>query len=344
MATPAPRLSREIPDWLTPRLAWAAGSGWILSACLHVGAATAIVLASQSPGCRATRGERLSDAGAREVGIVLRTPAASQPAPTPTSTEANAASPESTPVHSRPPSPIASAEPPIPLTLPRPAERPVIGRGAPPLGAGLPPTSPASAATGNPAGASSGGAVRSEAGETSLFQVAAKGRRFVYVIDRSSSMDVVLAAAKGELLASLQQLDREQKFQVVFFSNRTTTLKTRFNVFSGTDEDREQVVRQLQDVTADGGTDRLPALLKAYEYNPDVIFFLTDSADPMSARELDDALRKNRSGAQIHCIDFGEGPEPTDASGRPLPNFLQKLAAGSRGRYVYRDARQLAAP
>jgi hypothetical protein len=170
-----------------------------------------------------------------------------------------------------------------------------------------------------------------------MFGVTAKGRRFVYVIDRSASMDLELRAAKGELLASLQRLDKEQTFQVVFFNNVPHELSTRFGTFNGVDSHREEARLQIEEVTSDGGTNRLAALEKAFEFRPDVIYFLTDSDGPMSAADLEDVRRHNRSGAQIHCIEFGEGPEPRAPGGGPVPNFLHQIAKMTGGQYAYRD-------
>jgi hypothetical protein len=173
-----------------------------------------------------------------------------------------------------------------------------------------------------------------------MFNVESKGTKFVYVIDRSSSMDEVLQAAKGELMASLEALDDTQKFQVVFFNNEPVSLRARFGMLSGTESDRLEALKQVRAITADGGTDRLKALLKALEFKPDVIYFLTDIGEPiMSAADRQDVRINNRSEAQIHCIEFRVGAPPADPA--VAPNFLFKLAEESGGRYVYRDIKTL---
>jgi hypothetical protein len=58
----------------------------------------------------------------------------------------------------------------------------------------------------------------SQTGETQFFGLSGKGSRFVYVFDRSLSMQgQPLAAAKRELLASLSHLERVHQFQIFQF-------------------------------------------------------------------------------------------------------------------------------
>jgi hypothetical protein len=172
---------------------------------------------------------------------------------------------------------------------------------------------------------------------TSMYGIPSKGKKFVYVIDRSSSMTDVLVQAKNELMASLRRLDESQAFQVIFFNNVPRELRhRRFDMFHGTEADRQVVEDQLASVSASGGTDRQLALKKALEFGPDVIYFLTDSEDEMTAAQREDILGQLR-GAQINCVEFGDGPAVTGLDGKQVPNFLHKLAQRSKGGYQYVD-------
>jgi hypothetical protein len=89
-------------------------------------------------------------------------------------------------------------------------------------------------------------------------------------------------------------------------------------------------------ITADGGTDRLPALRAAVRMNPDVIFFLTDADDPMPKSELEEIADLNRrAGVAISTIEFGRGPA------KQPKNFLTELARITGGQYGYVDVTQL---
>ncbi len=103
-----------------------------------------------------------------------------------------------------------------------------------------------------------------------------------------------------------------------------------------TDRNKKLAERFVGGITADGGTDRLPALRAAVQMQPDVIFFLTDSDDPMPASELAEIAELNRrAGVVIATIEFGRGPA------RQTKNFLTVLARMTGGQYGYVDTTQL---
>jgi hypothetical protein len=157
-----------------------------------------------------------------------------------------------------------------------------------------------------------------------------------------------LRAAKNELLASVEQLNEAQRFSIIFYNAKYTVLKPRqerFDMFYGTDEQRLQVVRQLNEIIPEGGTLHYPALKRALEFKPvpDVIFLLTDG-DPQSAltpKELDDIRILNNERAHIHCIEFGKGPISVNGKNAKTGNYLDQLAQENGGTYVYRNVQGL---
>jgi len=336
--------SREIPDWLDARSRRVAGPSWLLSAIVHVCFALVVWQIAQSPGCQARRGEQVVEG--REVGIVVREPGdgMSEPGASPPATGANEAAAA---FSAADPSTDAAASgiPSVPLSLPTNDAPKAIGMGPVPAFA-----TRAAQAAGGPLVRSTGPGGRGDAGTgtgnrsgtgsgngTSMYGIPSKGKTFVYVIDRSSSMTDVLVQAKNELMASVRRLDETQSFQVIFFNDLPRHLKhQRFEMFHGTESDRQLVENQLFAVSADGGTRRDLALKAAAEFRPDVVYFLTDADDPISAAQREEILSRLR-GAQINCIEFGIGPPVTDVSGKPAVNFLHKLAQGSGGGHVYVD-------
>lgn len=168
-----------------------------------------------------------------------------------------------------------------------------------------------------------------------VFGVEGEGNKFVYVFDRSSSMEgLPLAVAKRQLIESLDSLDSVHQFQIVFFNHRLQP----FDVPGGgqriafaTDRNKQLAANFVGGITADGGTDRLTALKMAVQMQPDVIFFLTDADDPMPASELAEVVRLNRRARAAICtIEFGRGPRQRD-------NFLVDLANRTGGQYGYVD-------
>jgi hypothetical protein len=173
-----------------------------------------------------------------------------------------------------------------------------------------------------------------------LFGVAGVGRKFVYVFDRSTSMEgPPLAAAKQQLIQSLAGLDGLHQFHIIFFNQQLRSFSVPGagrRIAFATDRNKQLAAKFVGGITADGGTDRLPALRAAIAMQPDVIFFLTDADDPMPASELAEIERLNRrAGATISTIEFGRGPQPGGA------NFLTELAQLTGGQYGYVDTLQL---
>jgi len=200
---------------------------------------------------------------------------------------------------------------------------------------------------GNPRGNSAGrvgpGSGRGgRGGDTtvSVFGVAGKGSRFVYLFDRSASMEgAPLAAAKRQLLQSLQSLGSIHQFHIIFFNTKTQPFinpnGTYKNAFA-TEINKQLAANFVGGITADGGTDRMAALREAVSCTPDVIFFLSDADDPMSASELAELERLNRRfQAAICVIEFGRASSPSP------DNFLMRLAHTSGGQYGYVDTTTL---
>ena len=148
-----------------------------------------------------------------------------------------------------------------------------------------------------------------------------------------------LAAAKKQLLESLQSLETVQQFHIIFFNTKTQS----FDISGGgrriafaSDRNKKLAANFVGGITADGGTDRMYALREALNFAPDVIFFLTDADDPMSPSEMAELARANRRlQASICVIEFGKNAAPT-------PNdFLARLAHDNGGQYGYVDTTKL---
>ncbi len=182
---------------------------------------------------------------------------------------------------------------------------------------------------------------------TTVFGVSGSGSRFVYVFDRSDSMNGhegrPLRAAKAELLRSLESLTDRQRFQIVFYNDKPTPFRIDgmpIQMVTGEDSLVARAQRYVESITAFGGTEHGAAIKLALRMSPDVIFFLTDARIPrLSGAELRDIQnRADRYGTVIHAIEFGAQPLP------PVDSFLRDLAAMNRGQYQYIDVRQLSNP
>lgn len=174
---------------------------------------------------------------------------------------------------------------------------------------------------------------------TEVFGVKGTGSRFVYVFDRSQSMEGFnarpLLAARQALLQSLDSLRDNHQFQIIFYNDGVKA----FNpdglaaMYFATDERKEAGRGFVASIRGEGGTDHLNALKKAFRLGPDVIFLLTDAEGGFTRAELREVSRLNRSAAVINAIEFGER--------RTGDRSLQTLAQESGGQYIFKDVRTL---
>jgi hypothetical protein len=180
--------------------------------------------------------------------------------------------------------------------------------------------------------------------QVGVFGVTGKGTKFVYVFDRSGSMQGFqgrpLKAAKRELTSSLASLDSVNQFQIIFYNERAFVFNPQHpqpaRLLFGEDNNKRLAGDFINGIVADGATRHMPALRLALNMSPDVVFFLTDAAQPvLSESELTELRRINRGGTVINTIEFGTGPFPGGA------NFLTRLAEQHRGQHAYVDISRL---
>ncbi len=181
--------------------------------------------------------------------------------------------------------------------------------------------------------------------KTSIFGAEGVGSKFVYVFDRSASMDGYqgrpLRAAKSELIASLEDLDKAHQFQIIFYNDRPTVFNPSYpqppRMLFGDASTKRRAQNFVRGVIAAGGTEHMEALKRAIAMRPDVIFFLTDAAEPQLSPNQLAKIRQlnNRVGATIHAIEFGAGPNQGGL------NFLVRLARQNGGSHIYVDVTRL---
>jgi von Willebrand factor type A domain len=194
---------------------------------------------------------------------------------------------------------------------------------------------PQPASAGGPIGRGQGSAI-----ETRVFGVPGKGTRFVYVFDRSSSMEgAPLAAAKRELIASLQSLQGVHQFQIIFYNQEPQLMPvfrgpSRQMVF-GDEPGKRLAASFIGGISAYGATDHMQALRTALQMRPDVVFFLTDANEPQLRVGDLATIRQWNQGATINAIEFGVGAAESRYS------FLHQLAAENGGQHAYINVTRL---
>jgi hypothetical protein len=177
---------------------------------------------------------------------------------------------------------------------------------------------------------------------TEVFGIKGTGSRFVYVFDRSKSMEGYdsrpLIAARRALLQSLDSLAENHQFQIVFYNDSVTVFNPdgRAGMCFATDDNKNLAIGFVESIRGDRGTDHLNALKHAFRLAPDVIFLLTDAEGGFTTAELREVGNLNRSAAAINTIEFGER-KGGDGS-------LQKLSTQSGGQYLFKNVKSLTPP
>ena len=311
--------------------------GWAISVVLH--GCLLLFALTQLQSCTGADSDGEGTEGFREVGIRLRGESPTDDAP---ATDAAAAAP-------------AVAEAPAaadPLSTGEASDAAASAAGetaaddAPPtLGPGLA-AGGGETAAGSTAetlgevadpGALAGAAKR---GVTEFFGIRAEAESFVYVVDRSGSMqaDGEFGVAKRELLASLATLGPRQRFQILFFNRTVIRMEEKARVEDGfypaTTYNKTLAAQFVASVTAGGGTEQVGALREALKLEPDAVFFLSDASSPLRAGDLAQIRRANRGGSRIHCVEFGRQSLITEGK-------LEPLARANGGGYQFRNVTKL---
>jgi len=313
---------------------WSGLPSWLISLALHLVLMLALGLllgAAKRQGAAAVR--------TAEVGIALKQtdgPTSYYHGPDHQGTDQSTAASQATGPGTAALQAILSDQPPIDPTAALPARHSAPGLGA--LEGGQV-GSARGAASGDGTGSSGiGGKAR-----TQVFGIPGEGYKFVYVFDRSGSMGgsgrSALSAAKAELLASLESLEKTHQFQIIFYNDRPTKFNPTGNpdrlVFA-TERNKALARRFVASITAEGGTRHEEALIAAIKLQPDVIFFLTDADEPKLWPDQLARIHRMAAGITIHAIEFGYGPQ-SDPN-----NFLVRLARENGGRHAYVDVSRLA--
>ncbi|MDR2642760.1 MAG: VWA domain-containing protein [Planctomycetaceae bacterium] len=174
-----------------------------------------------------------------------------------------------------------------------------------------------------------------------VFGTAAEGNNFVFVFDKSGSMNerggISFRAAKAELLRNIQELNNEKcKFNIIFYNDGLNQWNDK-GMLEATELNCRQAIIFVQSEVARGGTKHFEPLVAAIRQKPDAIFFLTDGDDndAMTQMQLNEIKRINQiNKVRINIIQFGVGKYRTS-------EFLKQLAKDNNGLYSYINVTEL---
>lgn len=329
---------KALPDWL-PRAIVLPG---ILSVLAH--ATLLAVFATTVRSChQAPVG--FTTEPSREVGIVIKqvgdNPDAVVPGEPKDGADSEPANDVAIANDAFAPTHAAPDKPPVETLLPQAEPIASIGPGVNlPVNTGvLDPRQPVKSGTGQrPAATGKPGGVPG----TAFMGTADQGSKVVFVIDASGSMTShnSMQVAKASLVSSLQALDGNQQFLIIFYDDKPSVLHLRDNqkpqLYAATEIHKTLARQKIAGIQPGTGTQHVPALEMALRLRPDLIFFLTDAQEPpIYDGELEALKKLNTQKTRIHSIEFGVGQE-VPAAVNPR-NFLRKLSTQNGGTYRYYD-------
>ncbi|MBW9062675.1 marine proteobacterial sortase target protein [Rhizobium herbae] len=155
-------------------------------------------------------------------------------------------------------------------------------------------------------------------------------REVVFVIDNSGSMaGTSIEQARDSLALAISRLRPEDRFNVIRFDD---TMSMHFpSLVPATPDKREDAIAFVRGLTADGGTEMLPALEAALRTQGPIepgtlrqVVFLTDGAIGNEA-QLFDEISKNRGDARVFTVGIGSAPNT---------HFMTKAAELGRGTFT----------
>lgn len=143
------------------------------------------------------------------------------------------------------------------------------------------------------AGVSGGG---QGSGGASFFGLEVKGGKFVYVVDKSGSMQGrPLENAKAELMRSISSLGDKQEFYVIFYDTGFQAMP-RPGLVKGSDANKRKCFTWVNSITADSGTDPTEAMKRALELRPDAIWLLSDG---QFDQKIAETIRQANGGGRV---------------------------------------------
>lgn len=155
-------------------------------------------------------------------------------------------------------------------------------------------------------------------------------REVVFVIDNSGSMSgPSIEQAKQSLALAISRLNPDDRFNVIRFDD---TMTDYFNgLVAASPDNREKAIAYVRGLTADGGTEMLPALQAALRNQGSVasgalrqVVFLTDGAIG-NEQQLFTEITQNRGDARVFTVGIGSAPNSY---------FMTKAAEMGRGTFT----------
>jgi len=160
--------------------------------------------------------------------------------------------------------------------------------------------------------------------------------KIVYLCDASGTMMSIFDRLRGELINSVKRLIPLQNFNVIFFQDDQVMAMSKRGLEVANPANKSKAYDFIENTTARGSTDPIPAIKAAFAMKPQLIYILTDGFDAVASFdevvETFRELNKDKS-VKVNCILISTGEQ------KELVDVLTKIATENGGvmRKVSRD-------
>ena len=175
---------------------------------------------------------------------------------------------------------------------------------------------------------------------SSFFGSGGNAHHVVYAIDRSGSMVETFDTVRTEMLISISRLSPKQDFHVILFAKGPPLEAAARRLSVASRMNKGAAAKFLEDVRAQGQTDAIPALKRAFAVlaradkrrGRKLIYLLTDGNFPDNAAVLA-AIRKLNKDKKVSINTYLYGRRPPEAE-----KVMRLIAKENKGRYKYVSA------
>lgn len=171
--------------------------------------------------------------------------------------------------------------------------------------------------------------------KTKFFGVGGRARRIVFVLDATGSMVGKFEFLQYQTNKALDILQPPQAFNIIFINDQNPTPPSPALMFV-TPDNKRLAKEYVDKAVSRGGTDPLPALTKAFEMKPDLIYFFIDPGDFPDKQAVLSLVHKHAADGKIkmNIIAFQHN-DPENAK------FLSNLAKETGGVYRFLSEKEL---
>jgi hypothetical protein len=152
-------------------------------------------------------------------------------------------------------------------------------------------------------------------------------RSVVYVVDRSGSMLETFDDVKKELKRSIDDLRKSQKYHVIFFSSGELLECPPRRLVNAIRASKDVTFEFIDSIWPGGGSETVHAMRRAFELQPDVVYFLSDG-NIFDEDELREMLHQLNHAKKVRIFTLAY----ISQSGREL---LEEIAREHDGQFKF---------